>query len=384
MENHTENHVVESNRQPPVREPHVRLAVPEQSPAPEANPEHQVEGTTLKRELARPSKEGIRTSLFDFAATKDPSQTAKVLGPLERAFRALDADGDNAVEVDDLREALKRAGFEEHHRDPRLKDVFEALKGKSTITLEDFQKMCDTSSAVLLYNALSGKLVIPDFEGVKDDFTDKIAKLVEHAGNDNPKIQNAQYIPELKDVDDGFGISICTVDGQRFDYGDCNRMFSIQSTSKPITYLIAQKIFGKDFVRNHVGVEPSGRKFNDPSLNEEDAQFTEDREANYRFVDRLSTIEESPDKHSSDFYKRAYGSEVEGLPHNPCINAGAIMAASMVYPEVVFEGRIYLITESREDKEKRSFMIHIESTDPDAPVDRRWVRLNDVRPTGLN
>ena len=51
---------------------------------------------------------------------------------------------------------------------------------------------------------------------------------------------NAAYIPELANVDPThWGIALCTVDGQRFKTGDCNVPFSIQSTSKPMSYAFA-------------------------------------------------------------------------------------------------------------------------------------------------
>lgn len=102
----------------------------------------------------------------------------------------------------------------------------------------------------------------------------------------------ATYIPQLARVDPTyFGISVCTVDGQRFNIGDTKIPFSAQSTSKPITYAIACEQRGDELVHKHVGREPSGRNFNELVLN--------------------------PD----------------GLPHNPLINSGAIMCASLIHPE---------------------------------------------------
>ena len=96
-------------------------------------------------------------------------------------------------------------------------------------------------------------------------------------------------IPQLARVNPKqFAVSICTVDGQRFDYGDSDRNFCLQSTCKPINYCIAHEELGEDFVHNHIGREPSGRSFNEMALNN------------------------------------------DGLPHNPLINAGAIMCSSLI------------------------------------------------------
>lgn len=109
---------------------------------------------------------------------------------------------------------------------------------------------------------------------------------------------NADYIPELANANpNNFGVSICTTDGQRLSFGDTKELFSVQSTSKPISYAIALEELGEEKVSQHVGVEPSGVSFNAITLN--------------------------PD----------------GLPHNPLINAGAIMIASLIKPELEDAGR---------------------------------------------
>ena len=60
-----------------------------------------------------------------------------------------------------------------------------------------------------------------------------------------------------------WGISICTIDGQRFSIGDVHDKFTIQSTSKPITYSLTLEELGTDEVHKYQGREPSGRMFNE-------------------------------------------------------------------------------------------------------------------------
>ncbi|MFM7264302.1 MAG: glutaminase, partial [Cyanobium sp.] len=101
----------------------------------------------------------------------------------------------------------------------------------------------------------------------------------------------ARYIPQLARVDPKYlGISICTVDGQTFDMGDTDVGFCVQSTCKPVTYCIALEAVGEDKVHAHVGREPSGQNFNAITLNS------------------------------------------KNLPHNPMINAGSMVCASLIRP----------------------------------------------------
>ncbi len=79
----------------------------------------------------------------------------------------------------------------------------------------------------------------------------------------------ATYIPELAKADPNwFGISIVTVDGQVFEVGDCEQLFSIQSISKPFVYGIALEDHDTEHVLGKVGVEPTGEAFNAIVLDE--------------------------------------------------------------------------------------------------------------------
>lgn len=104
----------------------------------------------------------------------------------------------------------------------------------------------------------------------------------------------ADYIPQLADVNpDLFGISMCNVDGEIYSIGDSHQEFCLQSCCKPLNYCLARNlaVTTSTDVHEHVGYEPSGRAFNSFVLND------------------------------------------NGLPHNPMINAGAIMVSSLISPE---------------------------------------------------
>lgn len=119
-------------------------------------------------------------------------------------------------------------------------------------------------------------------------FTDTIKEIY-----DEVKINNegnvASYIPQLANINpELFGICVVSVDGQVYRIGDFDNSFCIQSCSKPITYGLALKEHSEAIVHNFVGMEPSGRNFNELCLNE------------------------------------------DNLPHNPLINSGAIMTTSLI------------------------------------------------------
>jgi glutaminase len=118
-----------------------------------------------------------------------------------------------------------------------------------------------------------------------------------HARNDEGKV--ADYIPELAKADRRwFGLAICTLDGQVFEFGDCQQVFTIQSISKPFVYGLALEDHGLEHVLSKVGVEPTGEAFNAIVLDEQ-----------------------------------------SNRPFNPMVNAGAIATADLVkgkdFPERV-------------------------------------------------
>ena len=72
----------------------------------------------------------------------------------------------------------------------------------------------------------------------------------------------ADYIPPLAKVSpDKYAISVCTVDGKRYNIGDYTEKFSIQSISKVFTLAMLAPMVGKELWES-VGKEPSGSPFN--------------------------------------------------------------------------------------------------------------------------
>lgn len=73
----------------------------------------------------------------------------------------------------------------------------------------------------------------------------------------------ASYIPELLNVDsDNFAFSLVTTNGDAFNFGDENTVFSIQSISKIIDLIIALTDNNPQDVYEKVGSEPTSYEFN--------------------------------------------------------------------------------------------------------------------------
>ena len=74
--------------------------------------------------------------------------------------------------------------------------------------------------------------------------------------------QLANYIPELTKVDkNALGIYVVSSDGKSSFAGDYQKRFTMQSIIKPILLLLSLMDNGEDLVREHVGVEATGKPF---------------------------------------------------------------------------------------------------------------------------
>jgi glutaminase len=79
----------------------------------------------------------------------------------------------------------------------------------------------------------------------------------------------ADYIPELAEAKpEWFGICVVTKDGQVFEVGDCEKLFTIQSISKAFVFGLALEDHGREYVNSKVSVEPTGEAFNSIVLDE--------------------------------------------------------------------------------------------------------------------
>lgn len=201
---------------------------------------------------------------------------------------SLETTGDGVITRATIQGAFEQAGL--LLSDPRIQSVAGYLRHLRPDDAVDRLALWDTfeaSNLSLVSRMLEGRLAVPDFIA--------FSRRLETLFKDTAAIRQgdvADYIPQLARVNpEAYAMSVCTVDGQRFSLGQADEPYCVQSTCKPINYALALERLGVDKVHAHVGREPSGQSFNELTLN------------------------------------------AQGLPHNPMINAGAIMCASLLDPQ---------------------------------------------------
>ena len=208
-----------------------------------------------------------------------------------RLFRSLDIDNSGQASSQRLQASLERLGLLAD--DPRLRETYQGLSGCTSFGEEQFERFT-RQNILLVEQALQGKLVVPDFPR----FTRTLQGTFDSV-NQNRDGTPASYIPQLNlkgEAGKRFGVGLCTVDGQRTAFGASKDLFTVQSTCKPINYCLALENAGAERVHQHIGREPSGLSFNELTL------------------DR------------------------NNRPHNPMINAGAIMSCALIAEQSSGEG----------------------------------------------
>lgn len=225
--------------------------------------------------------------------THDFEQIASSVDDRERRlFESLDHDNDGYVLRSDFDAVMKEVGLDPS--DPRLAESLIALDAlgepdetaQVRISRRDFVRAI-RPNITIVERALQGRMVVPDFVGLRRSVTKMYRETWKNAAG-----KPADYIPQLDlsgAAADQFGVGLCTIDGQRFTQGDAGAYFTVQSTCKPFNYCLALEEHGEAGVHRYIGHEPSGVGFNELTLDK------------------------------------------TNHPHNPMINAGAIMTSALIH-----------------------------------------------------
>ncbi|TRY56147.1 hypothetical protein DNTS_015267 [Danionella cerebrum] len=179
-------------------------------------------------------------------------------------------------------EALWSSGI--NRTDPRIKDCYSLMcklqQADGTVDRSTFQR-CVTGFVSFILKALQGRFVIPDFS----TFEEETQKLF-------IKCKQLCSMKEREDVREvggaQWGISMCTVDGQRLSLGDWAEPCIMGEISWPLVYSLAVDQHGSDYVHRFVGIEE------------------------YSKYESLFTLSK------------------QGLPHSPLVETGAIICASLL------------------------------------------------------
>jgi glutaminase len=199
-------------------------------------------------------------------------------------FLSLDVDGDGSITREAFLDVLASLGLRED--DHRLVECVRRLQQYGLRQPLDFAAFVEVvrPNILLIERALQGQLAIPDFRSFCRDIDSMFDLARERRDGDV-----ARYIPQLSRVNpEQFGLALCTVDGQRYSLGESDVDFCVQSCCKPLNYAIALEEHGDAYVHQFVGREPSGRSFNELTLDH------------------------------------------DGKPHNPMVNSGAIMCCALI------------------------------------------------------
>ncbi|KAL1247528.1 hypothetical protein QQF64_022904 [Cirrhinus molitorella] len=167
--------------------------------------------------------------------------------------------------------------------DPRIKDCYSLMRklqeADGTVDRSTFHR-CVTGFVSFILKALQGRFVIPDFS----TFTEETQKLF-------IKCKQLSSVKEKEDVRESatkWGISVCTVDGQRLSLGDWAEPCILGEISWPLIYGLAVDQQGSDYVHRFVGMEEYSK------------------------------------------YESPFSLTKQGVPHSPLVETGAIICTSLL------------------------------------------------------
>ncbi|XP_074489499.1 glutaminase liver isoform, mitochondrial isoform X1 [Sebastes fasciatus] len=201
----------------------------------------------LPQAVVQPEDRGYPLSQPWFPPQQSPSKRRAAADVLFDSFAS-----DGKININQFFEAIWSSGL--HRSDPRLRECFFHLRklqdAEGSVDRNTFHR-CITGFVSLILKALQGRFVIPDFS----TFTEETQKLFSRCR------QLSSVQEKEKETMDStkWGVSICTVDGQRLSLGDWAGSLVLGEVSWPLVYGVAVDLLGSDLVHRYVGVEAYSR-----------------------------------------------------------------------------------------------------------------------------
>ncbi|XP_066506191.1 glutaminase liver isoform, mitochondrial isoform X2 [Hoplias malabaricus] len=167
--------------------------------------------------------------------------------------------------------------------DPRIKDCYALMKklqdADGAVDSNTFQR-CVTGFVSFILKAVQGRFVIPDFSMFAEE-TQKLFIKCKHLSSVKEKEEGSEGSGK-------WGVSICTVDGQRLSLGDWAEPCVLGEISWPLVYGLAVDQLGVDYVHKYVGLEEYAK------------------------------------------YESPFMLSKQGVPHSPLAETGAIISTSLL------------------------------------------------------
>lgn len=211
----------------------------------------------------------------------------QTMDAVDRIFHALDVESRGYIFKNTFVHALLDRGV--LLNDVRIRQTAQALKkytDKEKINAVSFRSLV-SPHITLIEKALTGHLVIPDFKNFVSFLTNLYNRTLQNSVG-----QVSDSIPQLANVNPNhYALSICTVDGQRFNLGDFHTPYVARSTAKPLNYCLAFSESDELSIHKRVGRAPKEKGFDHFMLNQ------------------------------------------DGVPHNPLTGAGALLIGSLLAPQ---------------------------------------------------
>ena len=215
---------------------------------------------------------------------KTIKKTNQEMDAVDRIFNSLDIDSKGYIFKHNLIEALHDRGILTD--DARIRQTTDGLKKyteKERLSAGIFRSLV-LPHITLIEKALTGNLVIPDFKNFSSFITNLYNRTLQ-----NKQGEVSSYIPTLATSDpNNYALSVCTVDGQRFNIGNHTTSYLARSTAKAVNYCLAYKDNDEKTIHERVGRASKEPGFDYLMLNE------------------------------------------AGVPHNPLTGAGALAVGAMI------------------------------------------------------